>query len=198
MGDGTRWAFVPLEQYRAGMLDGVWTSKTERWQFSGNTVRLTRDGHTGTGTFRMDGHILHAVGMPFNEYAVYMDREHGRLTLISREGVASLLTREGGPQLQARQDNAGAGARQLTGTWISVAQAGPALMTITPVSGTPYFNLRLVVPARGEIACTFAVEGNALLATFRDGARERIPYVFAGGELLLQSQRLPVNRFVRQ
>lgn len=198
MGDGTRWAFVPLEQYRAGMLDGVWTSKTERWQFSGNTVLLTRDGHTGKGTFRMDGHVLNAVGMPFNEYAVYMDREHGRLTLISREGVASILTREGGPQPQARQDNGGAGTGALAGTWFGGAQAGPALMTIAPVSGTPYFNLRLVAPGRGEIACTFAVAGNALLATFRDGSRERIPFVFAGRELLLQSQRLPVNRFVRQ
>ncbi|MBO4300526.1 MAG: hypothetical protein J5861_02880 [Desulfovibrio sp.] len=207
MPDGTRWAFVPLGQYRSGMLDGVWTSKTERWQFSGHTVQLTRDGHTGKGAFRMDGHILNAVGLPFNEYAVYMDREHGRLTLISREGVASILTREGGPQPQAQSrtaphpqqagpDNGAAAGQQLLGTWLASGQTGNARLVITPVPGTPYFNLRF--SGRGHIACTFAVSGDTLLATFSDGSRERIGYAIVGKELRLRSQRLPWQRFTRQ
>ncbi|MBQ9405405.1 MAG: hypothetical protein IJU37_01540 [Desulfovibrio sp.] len=191
MPDGTRWAFVPLEQYKGGMLDGVWTSKTERWQFSGHTVQLTRDGHTGRGTFRMDGHVLQAIGMPFNEYAVYLDQEHGRLTLMSREGVASILTREGEPTAPLVVVPAG---QQLVGNWGS----GHARMSIMPVPGTPFFNLWLHVEGQGAIVCTFAVSGDALLATFGDGYRERIPYVLKGSELQLQSQRLPVQRFIRQ
>ncbi|MBO6171603.1 MAG: hypothetical protein J6N67_05530, partial [Desulfovibrio sp.] len=202
MGDGTRWAFVPLEQYRGGMLDGVWTSKTERWVFSGHTVQLTRDGHTGKGAFRMDGHILHAVGMPFDEYAVYVDQEHGRLTLMAREGVASILTREGGPQPHAGQPGqppaAAQAGQELAGNWSSGPVAGNARLAITPVPGTPYFNLRLSLQGQGDIACTFAVSGDALLATFSDGARERISYAIVGSELLLKSQRLPVRRFARQ
>ena len=194
MGDGTRWAFVPLEQYRGGMLDGVWVSKTERWEFNGHTVRLSRDGHTGKGTFRMDGHVLRTVGMPFGEYAVYMDREHGRLTLMAREGVASILTREGGPQKPAPQ----AMGQGLVGNWVSGPETGHARLTISQVPDTPYYNLRLLSQGQGETACTFAVRGQELLATFRNGSRVVIRHALADGRLTLYFPNMPEITFTRQ
>ncbi|MBQ3893078.1 MAG: hypothetical protein II737_06760, partial [Mailhella sp.] len=95
MGDGTRWGFFPMERYSAGTLEGTWTSKTEKWVFKGNTVTLTRDGHTGSGTFSVHDNIAVMTGMPADEYAFHASPEEGRLTLISRKGVASILTREG-------------------------------------------------------------------------------------------------------
>ena len=203
MGDGTRWAFVPLEQYRGGMLDGVWVSKTERWEFNGHTVRLSRDGHTGKGTFRMDGHVLHTIGMPFDEYAVYLDREHGRLTLMAREGVASILTREGGPQKPVPSatgqggGNAPAG-RELVGNWVSGPETGQARLSITPVPNTPYYNLRLLSQGQGETVCTFAVRGQELLATFRNNTRTIIRYALADGRLTLYFPNMPEITFTRQ
>ncbi len=106
MGDGTRWGFFPMERYNAGTLDGTWTSKTEKWVFKGNTVTLTRDGHTGSGTFNVHDNIAVMTGMPAKEYAFHASPEEGRLTLISRKGVASILTREGfTPKPAAQQPN---------------------------------------------------------------------------------------------
>ena len=199
MGDGTRWAFVPLEQYEGTPLEGVWTSKTERWVFKGNTVQLTRDGHTGQGTFSLDGHILSANNMPAPEYAVYVDKEHGRLTLITRQGVASILTREGGqtqtPQAPIAMIPAG---QQLVGNWVSGPETGHARLTIMPVPGTAFFNMRLVSQGQGEVVCTFAVSGQELLATFRDGSRAVIRFMLMNRRLTLYFPKMPEISFTRQ
>ena len=200
MGDGTRWAFVPLEQYEGNPLEGVWTSKTERWEFKGNTVQLTRDGHTGQGEFKLNGHILSATNMPAAEYAVYVDKEHGRLTLITRQGVASILRREGGqppamPQPQGAEHPAG---QQLVGNWVSGPETGYARLSIMPVQGTTYFNMRLISQGQGETVCTFAVSGQKLLATFRDGSRAVIRYTYMNHQLTLFFPRMPEISFIRQ
>ena len=199
MGDGTRWAFVPLEQYKGNPLEGVWTSKTERWVFKGNTVQLTRDGHTGQGTFSLVGHILSASNMPAPEYAVYVDKEHGRLTLITRQGVASILTREGGPSPASQQPVALLPAgQQLVGNWVSGPETGHARLSIMPVQSTPFFNMRLVSQGQGETVCTFAVSGQELLATFRDGSRAVIRFTLLSQQLTLYFPNMPEIRFTRQ
>ena len=199
MGDGTRWAFVPLEQYEGTPLEGVWTSKTERWEFKGNTVQLTRDGHTGKGTFTLNGHILNASNMPAPEYAVYVDKEHGRLTLITREGVASMLTREGGQPPAPKQPVALLPAgQQLVGNWVSGPETGHARLSIMPVQGTPFFNMRLVSQGQGETVCTFAVSGQELLATFRDGSRAVIRFTLMNRQLTLYFPNMPEIHFTRQ
>ena len=184
MGDGTRWAFVPLEQYVPNLLDGVWTSKTERWVFQGNSVELTRDNHTGRGTFTMNGHVMNATGMPFSQYAVYADTENGRLTLISREGVASLLTREGSAKKEV----------SLSGNWIGNDQSR---LSIQPVPNTPYFNLRYTAKDRSEIVCTFAIEGDNLMATLKDGSHLIIPFSLKNTVLTLTFPKMPQLHFTR-
>ncbi|MBR5734162.1 MAG: hypothetical protein IKX79_01300, partial [Desulfovibrionaceae bacterium] len=204
MGDGTRWALVPLEQYQEQFLEGVWISDTERWEFKGNTVQLTRDGHTGRGTFHLKEHILSATNMPADEYAVYLDREHGRMTLITRRGVASILTREGMAQPSAGTGGSQApqaappAAQALAGQWLSGPETGYARLSITPVPGTQFFNLRLVSQGQGETVCTFAVSGQQLLATFRDNSRAIIRYALINNSLTLFFPNMPEIRFTRQ
>ncbi len=94
-GDGTRWSFYPMEYYKPGMLDGTWISKTEKWVFRGDRVTLTRDGHTGSGTFKINENLVSMTGMPADEYAWHVDPEEGLLALISRKGVCSILRSEG-------------------------------------------------------------------------------------------------------
>ena len=172
MGNGTRWAFVPLERYQPEALQGVWTSKTERWEFQGDRVQLTRDGHTGQGRFVLKGHILSVSGMPRDCYAVYLAPQFGQLTLMSRKGEASLLTREGGP----------IATKRFEGTWQS--QEAGIRCEISKVPASAYYSLRLMRPGQ-ECRCTFAVQGNSLYATFANGQQMIIGYEFQGRELIL-------------
>ena len=197
MGDGTRWALLPLERFAGAPLDGVWVSKTERWEFSGTTVTLTRDGHTGSGTFRLAGHILEATGMPRKTYAVALDTSRTHLTLMSREGEASILTRKV-PAPASSQKSEKDAVAQLLGAWISGPETGYASLTIRPVPSTPYCILRLVSKGQGETVCTVAVQGDRLLATFRDNTHAVIPYTFLQGRLTLFFPRMPEISFTRK
>ena len=172
MGNGTRWAFVPLERYQPASLEGVWTSKTERWEFRGNSVQLSRDGHTGRGRFVLKGHILHVTGMPRDSYAVYLEPRFGKLTLMSRKGEASILTREGGQR----------DPQHFQGNWLSPETGIRCEIRSVPASAC--YTLRLLRPGQ-ESRCTFAVQGNALYATFANGQKMIIGYEFRQGELIL-------------
>ncbi|MCR5814542.1 MAG: hypothetical protein K6G15_08650 [Desulfovibrio sp.] len=172
MGNGTRWAFVPLERYQAAALEGVWTSKTERWEFRGNTVQLTRDGHTGRGRFDLKGHLLWVTGMPRDCYAVYLEPRLGHLTLMSRKGEASILTRQGGASPVQRFE----------GSWQS-PETG-IRCEISKVPASAWYSLRLQRPGQ-ESRCTFAVQGNSLYATFANGQQMIIGFAFRQGELFL-------------
>ena len=199
MGDGTRWALVPLERYQENILDGAWVSSTERWEFGRGTVRLTRDGHSGIGTYNLKGNILTASNMPAPEYAVFVDKEQGRLTLMSRQGAASILTREGesrgGQQQPAIVFPPG---QDLVGNWLGGPETDYARLQIQPVPGTPYFNLHLQRQGREKTVCTFAVSDGQLLATFGDGSRAAIRFLRAGNRLTLHFPAIPEMRFTRQ
>ena len=192
MGDGTRWAFVPLDQYQDRFLEGVWTSKTERWEFRNGTVRLTRDRHSGQGNYRMQGHIVKMTNMPASEYAVYLDRDQGQLTLMSRQGAASILTREGGAVTEQQIGQA------LIGQWLSGPETGHARLNIQPLPGASSYSLRLLSQGQGETTCTFTVVGKELLATFPNGSQERIRFALTGNNLTLSFPRMPEIRFTRQ
>jgi hypothetical protein len=206
-GVGTRWAFVPLEQYQGDPLEGVWVSKTERWEFKNGVVRLTRDGHTGEGSYSIKGHIAAMTGMPAKEYAIYVDKKQGRLTLMSREKRASILTREGGqggtPQVQAPPQQLTPEqqiGQMLCGSWMSGPETGYARLSIQPVPASPFYLLRLSSQGQGEIVCTFSINvaGGELWATYPNGAQARIRVYLAGNSLTLYFPGMPEIRFMRQ
>ena len=206
-GVGTRWAFVPLEQYQGDVLEGVWVSKTERWEFKNGVVQLTRDGHTGRGRYSIKGHIATMTGMPADEYAIYVDKKQGQLTLMSRERRASILTREGGqggtPQVQAPPQQLTPEqqiGRMLCGSWMSGPETGYARLSIQPVSASPFYLLRLSSQGQGEIVCTFSINvaGGELWATYPNGAQSRIRVYLAGNSLTLYFPGMPEIRFTRQ
>lgn len=205
-GTGTRWALIPIEQYQPSLLEGVWTSKTERWEFRGNTVTLSRDGKTGSGQFTLEDNILKASNMPFPEYAVYLNREQGRLSLMSREKRVSILRSEtvatGQPvqkqQTTPQQQGQVVKPQDLVGTWQGTAPQAKAWLRIQPVAGTQYYNLRYKQEGQQMLACTFAVSGQKLLATFQDGWQESISFGLNGNRLQLKSMRLMIQDFVRQ
>ena len=96
---GTHWALYPIESY-AGGFAGTWTSPTEKWIFgTDGTVQLTRDGHTGRGTYAIRDNIVTMTGMPGKEYAFHVDMNKTQLILITRRDdgkpVVSTLTRAG-------------------------------------------------------------------------------------------------------
>ncbi len=181
IGDGTRWALYPMEYYQNG-LEGTWVSKTERWVFKGNTVTLTRDGQTGSGTIKVDGNRFSATGMPFKDYAFHVDRARGKLVLMSREGVASMLTREGAP-VSAQPAAAPASP---VGEWRAAAGADHSGVTIQEVSGTPWFNMRLVGRDGRVTVGTFAVRNDRFLVTLRDGSHQQIYFSLTATTLTLK------------
>ncbi|MBQ1845880.1 MAG: hypothetical protein II132_08100, partial [Desulfovibrio sp.] len=141
MGDGARWAFVPLEQYQPGILEGVWTGPSERWEFRGGTVRLDYRGQHGTGSFTLRDNVMACTGMPSSEYAVWLDREQDRLYLMSREKRISELKREGAARPAPQPaPQPGIAAPALAGVWLSAGQP-QARLVIAPVPGTPFLNV---------------------------------------------------------
>ena len=178
IGDGTRWGLYPMEYYQNG-LEGTWVSDTERWVFKGNTVTLTRDGQTGSGTIQVDGNRFSATGMPFKEYAFHVDRARGKLVLMSREGVASMLTREGQAPVSAPPVTA------IAGEWRAAAGADYTGATIQAVSGTPWFNMRLVGRDGRITASTFGIRDDRLLLTLRDGSHLDLRFTLTATALTL-------------
>ena len=73
----------------------------------------------------------------------------------------------------------------------------PARLDIVPVAGTPYLNIYYAYRGQPLWACTAAISGSELLATFSDASQERILYAFAGRALVLASRRLHVQSFIR-
>ncbi len=204
MGDGRRWALVPIEQYQDGFLEGVWSSDKERWEFRGQTVRLAYMGQRGDGTFSLRENVLSCTGMPSPEYALYFDRRQNTLYMLSSDNRLSVLRREGaaGPQLPQRpqpkpQPQRVPAAAELAGSWHAADPMVPARLDIVPVAGTPYLNIYYAYRGQQVWACTAAISGSELLATFSDGSRERMRYVFAGGALVLDSRRIHVQGFIR-
>ena len=196
MGDGLRWAFVPLEQYSPGFLEGVWTAPGERWEFRGGTVRLDFHGQNHEGTFALKDNVITCTGMPAPAFAVYFDREQDTLVLLSSDKHRSVLKREGGawPAPQPQRIPA---AHELAGGWHAADAAVPARLDIVPVAGTPYLNVYYSYQGRTAAACTAALSGNELLATFSDGRQERMRYVYTGRALVISSGRIPVQGFIR-
>ncbi|MCR5085544.1 MAG: hypothetical protein K6A65_08610, partial [Succinivibrionaceae bacterium] len=94
MGDGTRWALYPIEQYR-GQPQGTFTSKNERWVFEGGKVTYTRLGKTYTGTFTVKGNIFTATGLPQDRYSFHYNHKNGDLTIKGMGKLTSILHREG-------------------------------------------------------------------------------------------------------
>ena len=178
IGDGTRWGLYPMEYYQNG-LEGTWVSDTERWVFKGNTVTLTRDGQSGSGTIQVEGNRFSATGMPFKEYAFHVDRSRGKLVLMSREGVASMLTREGQAPVSAPQ------VASLAGEWRAAAGADYTGAAIQAVSGTPWFNMRLVGRDGRVTASTFGIKEDRLLLTLRDGSHLDLRFTLTATTLTL-------------
>ena len=178
IGDGTRWGLYPIEYYQNG-LEGTWVSDTERWVFKGNTVTLTRDGQSGSGTIQVDGNRFSATGMPFKEYAFHVDRARGKLVLMSKEGVASMLTREGQAPASAPP------LASLAGEWRANAGADYTGVSIQAVSGTPWFNMRLVGRDGRETVSTFGIKEDRLLLTLRDGSHLDLRFTLTAATLTL-------------
>ncbi|MBQ7608840.1 MAG: hypothetical protein IJU76_12875 [Desulfovibrionaceae bacterium] len=185
MGDGTRWALVPLESYQGNPLEGVWTSATEQWSFQGNTVRLSREGRTYEGSYQLNGHILSATNLPFGRYAVYKDQDGQKLTLMTRDGHVSLLTR--------KAQTMGA---SLLGNWIG--QSGQERLNVASVPNTQFINLSLMLPGQMPIVCTCAQKDHELFATFQNGSHAVLSYTLQGNSLTVAFPMLPVLHFVRQ
>ena len=191
MGEGTRWALVPIEQYRNIPLEGVWSDDNERWEFRGQTVRLTYNGQHGEGTFSLKDNILTCTGMPASEYAVWYDRAMDRLCLMARFGTTTRSC------VLCREDKQ-MPASSLAGRWTAQSPQGPVQIDAAPVAGTPYFNLSLSMRDRIGEVCTVSVGRDQLFATYGDGWQECIDYALKDGRLLLRSQRLPALSFTRQ
>ncbi|MBQ1539808.1 MAG: hypothetical protein IIZ58_04705 [Desulfovibrio sp.] len=195
MGEGTRWIFVPLEQYRNIPLEGVWTSdKGERWEFRNGRVRFTWHGQTGEGPFTLRDSVLFAQGIMAPEYAVYYDRSLDRLYLAMQDGRdarvrVSALVREGRKVPPAPA---------LAGRWTALGPNGPVQLDAAPVAGTPYLNFTLSTGGRIDASCTVGVGRDQLSATYSDGWQEHIAYALTERGLLLRSQRLPALAFTRQ
>ena len=192
MGEGTRWAFVPLEQYRNIPLEGVWSDDNERWEFQGQTVRLTYNGQHGEGTFSLKDNVLSCTGMPAPAYAVYYDRAFGRLCLMARLGRTTRVS------VLYREDAKVPPASTLAGRWTAKGPNGTAVLDAEPVAGTPYLNLTLSAQGRVMAACTASVGRGQLSATYADGWQEHIAFALTERGLLLRSQRLPALPFTRQ
>ena len=190
IGDGTRWGLFPVEYYQNG-LEGTWVSDTERWVFKGNTVTLTRDGQTGSGTIQVDGNRFSATGMPFKDYAFHVDKTRGKLVLMSREGVASMLTREGEAPVSATP------VTSIAGEWRAPAGADYAGASIQAVSGTPWFNMRLSDRNGRITASTFGIRGDRLLLTLRDGSHLDLRFTLTATTLTLtfpDGRSIPFSR----
>ena len=186
IGDGTRWGLYPVEYYQNG-LEGTWVSDTERWVFKGNTVTLTRDGQTGSGTTQVNGHRFSATGMPFKEYAFHVDRSRDKLVLMSKEGVASFLSREGSapPPGPAPQPTPAPATPSLAGEWRAAAGSEYASVSIRAVPGTAWFNMRLVNQEGWEMASTFGIKGDKLLLTLRNGSHLDLRFTLTATTLTL-------------
>ena len=206
MGDGDRWAMVPVEQYQDGFLEGVWIGEHQRWEFRGQTVRLTYNGQQGEGTFSLKENVLSCTGMPSPQYAIYFDRRQNTLYMMSSDKRHAVLRREGaaGPQVQPQhepkpnpQPRRVPTAAELAGGWHAADPMVPAKLDIVPVTGTPYLNIYYAYRGQPIWACTAAISGGELLATFSDASQERIRYAFAGRALVLASRRLHVQSFIR-
>ena len=176
----------------------------ERWEFRGQTVRLAYMGQQGDGTFSLRENVLSCTGMPSPEYALYFDRRQNTLYMLSSDNRLSVLRREGaaGPQLpqqpqQPPQPQRVPAAAELAGSWHAADPMVPARLDIVPVAGTPYLNIYYAYRGQQVWACTAALSGSELLATFSDGSRERMRYVFAGRALVLDSRRIHVQGFIR-
>lgn len=206
-GIGTRWALVPLESFSEKDLNGEWRSPNEIIKFDHGKIfyKRTKENQQfeSKGMYYVEGNLIRLRGYMVDEYAYYIDRKTQQLYLSSRDHVLTTLKRIGDPVPPISNnsndssnnipDSSGGNLGNcsgIEGEYTGGADSGFAQMKIERNAGGNYHML-LKTTGQGITEAMFYIQGNQMVASFRNGTVAYIGFQMSNNTLQLYFPNMP-------